>query len=99
MLDDGTNLGSETHFSYFVEADYFFKPWLLGFTRYEQTRMTDPTRAALQNQARVVPGVIWICRQNVKFQVDWYINTQRHLGVTDTPEATNQIIAQLDMAF
>jgi hypothetical protein len=99
LLDDGTDLGAESHFSYFVEADYFFKPWLLGLVRYEQTKFHNETRGALQDQARVVPGLIFLIRQNVKLQFDLYINTQPNSGVTDAPQATNQFITQLDMAF
>ncbi len=99
LLPDGTDLGHDNHLSGFVEADYFFKPWILGFVRWERTHMLHQARAVLEDQGRVVPGVIFLIRQNVKLQTDVYINTLHHNADLDTPQNTNQIITQLDLTF
>jgi hypothetical protein len=99
LLDDGTDLGHEDHFSGFVEGDYQVKPWLLGFVRLEGTHMLKQQRVALEDQGRVVPGIIWVVRQNVKVQMDAYINTLHYNENLDTPQNLNQLIFQLDMAF
>jgi hypothetical protein len=99
LLADGTDLGHEDHLSGFVEADYFFKPWLLGFLRVERTHFLKQARVALEDQGRVVPGIVWVVRQNVKAQMDAYINTLHFNSNLDTPQNLNQIIFQLDMAF
>jgi hypothetical protein len=99
LLPDGTDLGHEDHLSGFLEADYQIKPWLLGFVRLERTHMLRQARVAFEDQGRVVPGIIWVVRQNVKLQADAYINTLHFNSNLDTPQNLNQIIVQLDMAF
>lgn len=99
LLPDGTDLGSEDYLSGFVEADYQIKPWLLGFVRLERTHMLKQSRVGLEDQGRVVPGIIWVVRQNVKVQMDAYINALHYNANLDTPQNLNQIIFQLDMAF
>jgi hypothetical protein len=99
LLPDGTDLGHDDHLSGFVEADYQVKPWLLGFVRLERTHMLRQARVAFEDQGRVVPGIIWVVRQNVKVQMDAYVNTLHFNSNLDTPQNLNQIIFQLDMAF
>lgn len=99
LLDDGTDLGHDNHLSGFVEADYQVKPWLIGFVRLERTHMLNQARVALEDQGRIVPGIIWVVRQNVKVQMDAYVNTLHHNDNLDTPQNLNQIIFQLDLAF
>ena len=99
LTPDGMDLGHEDHLSGFVEADYQVKPWLIGFVRLERTHMLKQDRVAFEDQGRVVPGIIWVVRQNVKVQMDAYINTLHHNDNLDTPQNLNQIVVQLDMTF
>jgi hypothetical protein len=99
LLPNGTDLGHDDFFSGFVEADYQVKPWLVGFLRLEGTHMLRQQRVALEDQGRVVPGVIWVIRQNVKAQMEGYINTLHFNEDLETAQNLNQIIFSLDMSF
>lgn len=97
FFPDGTASGSTDHFAYFVEADYMFKPWILGFLRYEQTRIFNPGWA-FQERARVAPGVVFLIRQNLRLSTELYLDTRGNHN-RDFPEGTDQIITQLDFSY
>ncbi|MCH7990197.1 MAG: hypothetical protein IID46_13740, partial [Planctomycetes bacterium] len=95
-LKDGVDLGEEDHFSYFIQADYMFKPWILGFMRYEQTDFNERART-VEEEARFVPGVVFLIRQNMKLQTEFILDTSGK--DTGGGQATDQFRVQLDFAY
>lgn len=95
-LNGGMDLGGEDFFSYLVQTDYTFKPWCLGFVRYEQTIFNEGARAG-QEQARIIPGLVFLIRQNMKLQTELVLDTTGK--DTGGPQATDQFLMQLDFAF
>ncbi len=95
-LKDGFNLRGEDHFSYFVQADYMLKPWILGFVRYEETQFNESARVD-DEIGRVVPGAAFLIRQNLKLQTEWVVDTRGN----DTGDfaATDSILIQLDYTY
>jgi hypothetical protein len=111
LQDTITPAGPTDQFGFFVQADYMFKPWLMGFLRYEQvkifnsglvpfTQAADGTLISGGEQARIVPGVTVVIRQNLHVSSEVYIDTR---GVdnpaTGYPEANCQWITTLKWAF
>ena len=95
-LKDGANLGQEEFFSYMIQCDYTFKPWIVGYVRYEETRFDESARRD-EEEARVVSGMVFLIRQNMKLQTEFVHDTT---GMdTGGPQATDQIITQLDFAY
>ena len=95
-LVNGVNLGNEEHFSWFVQTDYMFKPWMLGFLRYEETDFNEGARTG-QEEGRIVPGMVFLIRQNMKLQTEWVLDT---LGNDNGGgQATDRITIQLDYAY
>ena len=89
----GVDLGVEDHFSYFIEADYMIKPWILAFVRHEQTHFDTPARATKENVARTIPGVVFLIRQNLKLQTEVIMyNDARN-------NAKDEIRLQLDYSY
>ena len=95
-LVGGTNLGGEDWFSYSVQADYMVKPWILGFVRYEQTVFGEGARGP-NEEARIVPGVVMLIRQNMKLGAEWALDTTGK--DTGGPQATDQFLIQLDYVY
>jgi hypothetical protein len=99
LQDNITPAGPTDHFGLFVEADYYFKPWIMGFLRYEQVRIFNPGLAD-EEQARVVPGVVFQIRQNLHLSSEVYIDTRGNdVPNPDIPESTCQWITTLQYAF
>ncbi|MFQ5733673.1 MAG: hypothetical protein ACE5KM_17180 [Planctomycetaceae bacterium] len=95
-LVGGTDLGGEDHLSYLVQAEYMVKPWWLTFVRYEQTDFNETARTP-QEQARVIPGMVFLIRQNMKFQAEFVIDTTGK--DTGGPQATDRFLLQLDYTY
>ena len=95
-LVDGADLGGEDHFSYLVQAEYMVKPWCLAFTRYEQTGFNETARTPME-EARALVGMVFVIRQNMKFQMEQVIDTTGK--DTGGPQATDQWLMQLDYAY
>jgi len=91
----GVDLGSEDHTSYSVQADYYWKPWLVTFVRYEETDF-EKARAASE-EGRIVPGANFIIRQNLKLQTEWVVDTTGK--DTGGAQATNELLFQLDYVY
>jgi hypothetical protein len=92
-------VGPTDHFGYMAEADYTVLPWICTFLRYEQVTINN---GLLKNeeQARVVPGVVFAIRQNLHLSTEVYIDT-RGVDIPDPaiPESTCQWITTLWWAF
>ncbi|MCH7688548.1 MAG: hypothetical protein IH899_18020 [Planctomycetes bacterium] len=95
-LVNGMDLGEEDHFSYFVQADYMFKPWILGFVRYEQTNFNETARTT-EEEARVIPGVAVVIRQNMKLQAEFVLDTSGK--DTGGSQSTDAFLLQLDYVY
>ncbi len=92
----GVDLGGEQFFSYSIQSDYYWKPWIVSFLRYEQTDFREAARTSME-EGRVVPGMVFIIRQNMKLQTEWVIDTTGK--DTGGGQATDQILVQLDYAY
>ncbi len=92
----GVDLGGEDHWSYSVQADYYWKPWIVTFLRLEETDFNEVARTASE-EGRVVPGAIIIIRQNLKLQSEWVLDTTGK--DTGGGQATDQLRFQLDYAY
>ncbi len=115
LQDNITPAGSTDHLGIFVEADYMFKPWIMGFVRYEQVKIFNdalatytpgvgpqpPVPAVMSGgeEARVVPGVILAIRQNVQVASEVYIDLQGVSPATGYPESTCQWITTVKFAY
>lgn len=92
-------VGSTQHVGFMIEADYMIKPWICAFVRYDQVQILDG-KLADENEARVVPGVVFAIRQNVHLSSEVYIDTHGNDNPNSgLPEATNQWISTLWWAF
>ena len=92
-------VGPTDHFGYMAEADYTVKPWICTFLRYEQVTINN---GLLKNeeQARVVPGVVFAIRQNLHLSTEVYIDTRGvDIPNPDIPESTCQWITTLWFAY
>ena len=112
-LQDGvTPAGPTDQMGIMVESDYMFKPWIMGFLRYEQVKVFNPafTNESLilapgappqgPEQARVVPGAIFAIRQNLQLATEVYIDLQGYpAAVAGIPESTYQWITTVKFAF
>ena len=92
----GVDLGGEDHWSYSLQADYYWKPWIVTFLRYEETDFNEVARTNME-EGRIIPGAIVIIRQNLKLQTEWDLDTTGK--DTGGGQATDQIRLQLDYAY
>ncbi len=92
----GKNLGGEDFYLYGIAADYMVKPWIMAQCRYEELAFNEDARQG-KEEGRVIPGVIFLIRQNMKLQAEWVIDTT---GMdTGGRAATDEARLQLDFAF
>jgi hypothetical protein len=99
--------GSVDSKSWFVEANYFAKPWLIPYVRYETTKfsnlpaeVTTADEASFPNgidQSRIVVGTKMLIRANVTLGLEgiFYAKDDRQTSHDDK----SQFIASLRMAF
>ncbi len=80
-------------FTWFVEADYYFKPWLIGYTRYEQLRFQNGDRQNDAGVSRSVVGTATYIRANMRLVSEFVIDTQ---GNSTTGNVFNVL---LDFAY
>ncbi len=110
LQDEITPAGPTQHMGFFVQADYQFKPWILGFLRYEQVKIfnngladytvaSDGTLISGGEEARVVPGVVLAIRQNLHLSSEVYIDARNVPVASGYPEATDQWITTLMFAY
>ena len=92
----GVDLGIEDHFSWFAQADYMCKPWLLVFLRYDQTTFNEVARAGSE-ETKVTPGAVLVFGPNLVLRSEWVLDARgnRTGGSSDT----NRMAFQLDYAF
>lgn len=63
---------------WFGEADYFFLPWVIGYCRFESLSVhhTDNTDESYSDRNRVIPGVVFLIRANIKATIESEIYTK-----------------------
>jgi hypothetical protein len=92
-------VGETDHWGYMAEMDWMVKPWICAFLRYEQVSIDRP-QFRYQEQARVVPGVVFAIRQNLHLSSEVYIDTRGNDIPNDAiPESTTQWITTLWWAY
>ena len=89
--DDEFNPNEESFVTWFLEADYYFKPWAIGFLRYEEQNFQ--SGLADQNIARLVPGAAFYARTNVR------IITELLLDTTGKQTTQDSFQIMLDLAY
>jgi hypothetical protein len=105
LQDQITPAGPTDHVGFFVQADYMFKPWIMGFLRYEQVKICNPGLATYSpgisggEEARFVPGVIFDIRQNLQLASEVYVDLLNVSPATGYPESTCQWITTVKLAF
>jgi hypothetical protein len=69
---------------WFGEADYYFLPWVMGYCRYESlsTTHSDNSEANYSDRDRIVPGVIFLVRANIKATVEGKFYTSDKYATT-----------------
>jgi hypothetical protein len=92
----GVDLGPEEHFSWFVEADYMCKPWILVFLRYDQTIFSELARADSE-ETKVTPGAVFVIAPNMVLRSEWVVDARGNR--TGGSSSTNRMTFQLDFAF
>lgn len=92
--------------SWFVEAHYFAKPWLIPYVRYETLKLDLPSELEDGDEAsfpdgvdqgRVIVGAKMLIRANVSLGIEGRFYTEN--DNTDETEDSNQLIASLVVAF
>ncbi|MGA2258079.1 MAG: hypothetical protein ABSG53_25725, partial [Thermoguttaceae bacterium] len=105
LQDMITPAGDTKQFGFFIEADYMVNPWIMTFLRYEQVKIFNSGLATFSpgisggEEARLVPGVTFAIRQNLRLSSEVYIDLQNVPLATGYPEATDQWITSLQFAF
>ncbi|MCH7686687.1 MAG: hypothetical protein IH899_08415 [Planctomycetes bacterium] len=81
----------ESLFTWFVEADYYFKPWMIGYVRYEELNFQEMLE---DNEVRrLVPGAAIYVRTNLRVLAEILVDTSGN----DTTNDSLQFL--LDFAY
>jgi len=105
LQDMITPAGSTNHYGFFVQADYMFKPWIMGFLRYEQVWISNPGLQPYSpgisggEESRLVPGAIFVIRQNLQLASELYIDMQGVNPASGYPESTYEWITTVKFAY
>ena len=78
--------------SWFLEANYYVKPWIIGYARYEEQRFQQ-SGTGVNDIQRAVPGVAFYPIVNLAVHGEFVIDTS---GQGTTP---NQFLIMLNYAF
>ena len=82
--EDPMAIESDTMFTWFVEVDYYFKPWLIGFARYEELDFANDERQEEAGIARGVVGASAYIRTNVRVVTEVVIDANNNGTTNDT---------------
>jgi len=80
-------------FTWFVQADYYFKPWLIGYARYETLSYMNNDRQAEAGIARGVAGASAYIRANMRVVTEVVVNT------SGNPTTNDKLNLLLDFAY
>lgn len=95
-----------THWSVFTKAEYFAFPWLLGSLKVELLEATVPQAVRVAgfsegslDRTRILPGVVFLIRQNVRGVVEAELYT-RHASADEAGgRKPHNVWFRLDVAF
>lgn len=62
--------------TWFIEADYYFKPWLIGYSRYEESHYKNDERDDEAGIKRAVVGTSAYIRTNMRVVSEFVIDAQ-----------------------
>ena len=81
--DNDLGIGSEESlFTWFVEADYYFKPWMIGYVRYEELNFQEMLE---DNEVRrFVPGAAFYVRTNLRVLAEFLVDTSGNDTTNDS---------------
>lgn len=84
--------------TWFIEANYVFKPWLICELRYEVLQIDEPSDFAIidLDRSRWVPGVIFQIRPNIKLVAEGLLYHTYQASSEDKPDG---FVTRLDFAF
>ena len=101
-----TPAGNTNHFGFFVEADYMFKPWIMGFVRYEQVKIFNPawshsarTDIGRRTGAGRAGSHVRDPPEPAPVERSVHRRAGRQPRPRDIPESTDQWITSLQYAF
>jgi hypothetical protein len=84
--------------SWFLEANYYFKPWAIGYARYETLQYLQQEISQFDIQ-RFVPGIAFYPIVNLAIRTEFVINTNGAGGSANSQFTNNAFLAMLDYAF
>ena len=88
----GTDPYSLNFNTWYVEANYYFKPWMIGYARYEELQFVQ-NGFNVNNIQRAVPGIAFYPIVNMAIRSEFVIDAS---GKGTTP---NQLLMMADYAF
>ncbi|MFV1967679.1 MAG: hypothetical protein ACC628_19795 [Pirellulaceae bacterium] len=83
----------DNFFTWFVEANYYYKPWLIAYGRYEQSDFQGESALRNNEIARGVVGAAGYLRSNVRLVGEIVLDA----GGNDTTDDSAQLV--LDLAY
>lgn len=89
--DDPGDMNHEGLFTWFVEGNYYFKPWMIGLVRYEELNLQQQLQQ--DEIRRLVPGIAFYVRTNLRVVTEARIDTSGN----DTTDDAFDIL--LDYAY
>lgn len=102
---NGTGFVSATPVTFsggFLEAEYWFYPWLIGLMRYDSVNSpTDRMNGISRYDTRNIygPGLQIYVRPNIKLESQYSFSYQQPVPGTNTFYRANQFISGIDFAF
>jgi len=82
--EDPDAIEADELFTWFVEADYYFKPWLIGYGRYEQISYQNDERQEEAGISRGVVGASAYIRTNMRMVGEFVLDAQGNGTTGDT---------------
>jgi hypothetical protein len=105
LSEDGASFVSATPVTYsggFVEAEYWFYPWLIGLFRYDGVNSpTDRINGISRYDTRndFVPGLQIIARPNIKLQTEYLFNYEQPIPDSTKYYRANLFLTGVDFLF
>ena len=102
---DNSGFASATPVTYsggFVEAEYWFYPWLIGLMRYDAVNSpTDRLNGISRYDTRnsFSPAVYFLVRPNIKLETQFTFNYEQPVGSSTTFYRANQLLSGVDFLF
>ena len=101
----GTDFVSATPVTFsggFLEAEYWFYPWIVGEIRYDGVNSpTDRINgiSRFDTRSNYSPGLQILARPNIRLEMQYSVNYQQPVPGTGTFYRSNQFLSGVDFAF